>query len=143
MLRKYRDFPELKEKLRDSLLQTYKEHPEILENRKVKGYCVDPDSYTSIEYLIANELDKRYIFYCHNFKIGRYTVDFLILGNVVVECDGEYWHRDDDTNPKARRREKFLHDQGFFTFHLKEEWINNSPEDCVNKIVNVMKFLRF
>ena len=117
------------------------EDPEYV--KKVIGkFSRGPDNYTDIEKLIADELRKRGIFYVHNFQIGRYAVDFLILNNVIIECDGEYWHQNED-EVKAKNRERFLHNRGFFTFHLNGRTIHGSPENCVDKVLNVMEFLRY
>ena len=128
--------PEVREKIRQSVLRLYKEHPEMLENRKHCGYNQHSKGYTSIERLIAAALTKRHIAYSHNVHIGRYFVDFVVMDKVIIECDGEYWHRHD--NPA---RERYLHDQGYFTFHLGGKRITQSSDDCVDIVLRVMTAL--
>ena len=130
--------PEVRAKIRTTLLATYAAHPEILENRKPAGINQYSTGFTSIEKKIADVLTCSGIAFAHNYKIGRYFADFLILDNVVIECDGEYWHRDAD---KESRRTKYLHDRGFYVFHLDEDRINKDPSGCVDTVIGVMRGL--
>lgn len=128
----------VREKIRNSLLKTYKEHPEILSMRRPCGINQYSNHFTSIEQKISEELDKRNVQYIHNFRLGRYFVDFLIFENVIIECDGEYWHNDTE---KELRREKFLHSLGYFTFHLSGKRIKNDPAECIDTVLSVMNGL--
>lgn len=126
--------PDVREKIRNSILRMYKIHPEVLNNRKPSGINQFSKNYSSIELLIANEFHRRNIHFIHNFRIGRYFADFLIFDRVVVECDGEYWHKD---LKKEYEREKYLHSGGFFTFHLLGKRIKKSPNECIDMIEKV------
>lgn len=138
LLNTYKDHPEIKEKIGETLINTYKNHPEILANRKSCGYNQNSDHFTSIEQIIKDELEFNKINYLHNCKIGKYSVDFLILNDVVIECDGEYWHRNDTNQSK---RDSYLQDKGYFIFHLLESRINNDSKSCISMITNIMSDL--
>jgi len=133
--------PAVKEKIRNTLKETYKNNPLILEGRKPSGLNQYGDYFSSIEKKIMEELKNRSLPFLHNYRIGRYFADFLIPDRVVIECDGEYWHnkrRDEDSESK---RERYLHSLGYFTFHLSEKRINKDPKECVDAVEMIMKGL--
>lgn len=127
--------PEVREKIRKSVLKMYVDHPEILENRRSSGINQYSNSYTSIEKSIADVLSTLSLPFIHNYRIGRYFVDFLVLDNIILECDGEYWHQDTD---KEARREKYLHDNEYYTFHFLGNRILKNPFECISTMVGVM-----
>jgi very-short-patch-repair endonuclease len=129
--------PEVKEKIRNTLLKTYADYPEILINRKPSGINQYSDRFSSLEKIIKEELDKRGIPYTHNCKIGRYFPDFIIGERVIIECDGSYWHRNDTPT-----RDKFLTGKGeYYLFHLKEERILNNPKECIETVLCIISEL--
>lgn len=60
-------------------------------------------SKTSIENKVAEMLDELNVKYDRNVFIKQYNVDFLISGNIILECFGDYWH----CNPKFYSPEYF------------------------------------
>lgn len=85
---------------------------------------------------IADVLEEMNIFYVHNYRIDRYFADFVIFDKIVIECDGKYWHRDKN---KEKVRDKVLHDNGYYVFHLEETRIKNDPVKCVNVILGICR----
>jgi len=49
-------------------------------------------SRTKIEAKVARFLDDLKIDYKQNARVGKYSVDFLIGNEYIVECYGDYWH---------------------------------------------------
>ena len=47
---------------------------------------------TSIERTVREALETRGIPHATQVGIGRWTVDFLVMGRLVLEADGDYWH---------------------------------------------------
>lgn len=129
---------EVRKKIRETLLKTYREHPEILENRKPAGINQYSNCFTSIEEVIAKELNLRNIPFVHNWKTGRYFPDFIIFENVIIECDGKHWHED---KLKEQQRDNYLYKLGYFVFHLKGTRITKNPRECINMVEMVMKGL--
>jgi len=129
---------DVSEKIRETLLRTYKENPSILENRKPSGLNQFSSNYTSIEAKIAHVLSLYGIPFEHNRKVGRYFPDFIIFGNIIIECDGEYWHEDE---VKESVRDEYLHDQGYYIFHLSGQRIMKDPVECVNMVIITMQDL--
>lgn len=129
---------EVREKISQSILTLYKLHPEILENRKPSGINQYSQYYTSIEKKIANILNDLKISFIHNYKIGKYFVDFLIYDDIVVECDGKYWHRD---KIKDYERDCYLRNKNYYIFRLDENRINDNAFSCVKVIFEILREL--
>ena len=51
-----------------------------------------PKSYTSIEIAIEKILKDNNIPYIHQYRLGKFVFDFKIKDNILIECDGDYWH---------------------------------------------------
>ena len=126
---------ETRNKIRNILIQTYKDNPSILENRKPSGKNQFSGGFSNIEKLIADELDRRNILFLHNYKVGRFFPDFIIYNDVIIECDGEYWHNDKE---KENIRDRYLMDSGFFVFRLKGKRIEENPIKCISDILDIL-----
>ncbi len=127
-----------KDKIRNTLLQTYKNKPEILENRKPSGINQFSGSFSSIEKPIADALKSMNIGFYHNLRVGKYFPDFIIFDNIIIECDGEYWHKDSE---KDRKRDCYLMEKGYYIFRLAGKRILKNPKLCVETIISIMQHL--
>lgn len=59
----------------------------------IRSVTVQQGRGSRIEVAVAAELDRRAIRYERQRTIGHYIVDFFLPDmNLVVECDGDYWH---------------------------------------------------
>jgi very-short-patch-repair endonuclease len=134
VLRLYAEKPEIKRKISESVLRSYREHPEILENRQMCGRNQHSGGFSSLEMRVATAFDKIGMLYLHNSRVGRYWPDFVIFGRVVIECDGDYWHKD---AKKEQRRDNYLMDRGYFVFHLREKDIIADALECVLKVIRL------
>jgi very-short-patch-repair endonuclease len=130
--------PEIKEKIRQTVLELYRQHPEILGNRKPSGINQHSTHLTSVEKPIAQILQESNITFSHNHRIGKYFVDFLILENCVIECDGKYWHRiRSDASQKEAVKDTYLRSQGYRVFRFTEDEIVGNASNCVLKCLEV------
>ncbi len=76
---------------------------------------------TTIELAVSTLLDALGVQYLAEHRIGPYTVDFLIPDrNIVVECDGSYWHSKPNVKARDIVRDKWLSDRGFQVVRLDE-----------------------
>jgi very-short-patch-repair endonuclease len=117
------------------------EHPKVFKN-------------TKIEQIIERELRLRNIKYTRQYyvKQARHIVDFFIEPNIVIECDGDYYHcwpgkyAPDYYNKitKQLAREHWAKDaeltcilieSGFEVYRFWEHEIYKSAKDCVENIV--------
>lgn len=82
---------------------------------------------TSIETKMRIALDTLQCSYVQEYKIGRYLIDFALVGiKVAIETDGIYWH-----DPiKDQRRDSSLNKQGWRVLRFPEIEINNTKNLC-------------
>jgi len=92
---------------------------------------------TSIEIAIEKELKKNNISYkkqVHIKNVG--IVDFFIPeANLIVECDGDYWHNLSDMKKRDLNKDFASQFLGYKTLRFWEHEINKSPEKCMKKIL--------
>jgi len=94
---------------------------------------------TEIEKKIRMELEKRDIVFEQEkiIKCGAkvYYADFLISPNLIVECDGEYWHSLPITIKRDKHRDACLSKNGFSILRLPEKKINTDLNSCIKEIL--------
>ncbi len=91
---------------------------------------------TSIEKIVRDYLTNKNISFDQEVHIGKYHADFQIKGtNLLIECDGSYWHNIPGAKEKDQKREEFLTDHGFQTIHLDEWEIKKSQGVCLSKFL--------
>ena len=136
---------EISEKVRISRLNTIKKrgylHTEnsIEKIRKQRAKQIFPIKDTSIEVKIQNFLKKLGIeFFTHQYmKIPHgYQCDILIPSmNLVIECDGDYWHKYPIGRDIDNVRTKELIEKGFKVLRLWEFEIKKMElKDMKNRI---------
>lgn len=99
---------------------------------------------TKIEQKIANVLNDRKIKFQQNIGIKNIAnVDFYLPKyNVIIECDGCYYHNCPTHYPdyhkenriKDERKTRLLKENDFKVYRFWGHEINESPENCVNKL---------
>lgn len=96
---------------------------------------------TGIEAAVGRVLREIGVRARHNYKIGRYWVDWAIPSRrLAIECDGEYWHRRYELlNPgRDARRDEYLREKGWTTIRLSERRIRRDVGSCRDEIVRVL-----
>lgn len=79
---------------------------------------------TTIEKKVRQTLEKSKLKFKQEFKIGIYRADFLILDkNIIIECDGDYWHKIPGAMDRDSRKDKYLHDKNYVVFRIPESVI--------------------
>lgn len=111
-------------------------HPEKHVNailaKKTKGR-----GYTHIEKCVSKHLDNLGVTYAFNARIGTKWPDFSIPSHsLLIEADGEYWHRDAE---KERTRDEYLKSLGWKILHLPGRLITTAPERCRSIIVETLE----
>jgi very-short-patch-repair endonuclease len=85
------------------------------------------DGETSIEKKVRLFLQTLNIPFEQEYKMARYSLDFFIpLLNLVIECDGTYWHRD---AKRDRAKNQYLKRHGFKVLRLSEDDINSGKSN--------------
>lgn len=87
---------------------------------------------TSLETAVMAILDSLGVKYEHNFKIGPYFVDiFIVSHNLVIECDGEYWHNLPGRAGIDKRRDTILSKMGYKIIRIPEIDIKSGCEPII------------
>ena len=95
----------------------------------------DYNGETSIEALVRRQLQKKSILFQQEARIGKYYADFLVLNQkLIIECDGEYWHRSDFAKKRDLRKDKFLTLKGYNIHRFTEKEIKESKGNCVGRL---------
>jgi len=154
----YIDHPEIKKQISDTLKQTLSENPEIIERQK-KSYKENftaeersersrkavlvsrknQKAISSIEKKFAKELENRNIYYIQQVPIlEKFRVDFLINDDIIIECDGDYWHNLPNIKEKDKIRDEILTKNGFKVFRFWEHEINENVSKCIDSISHII-----
>lgn len=99
---------------------------------------ISKNYFTDIERIFKEFLEKYDIEYSYNERIGFYFPDFIIFDNVIIECDGDFWHSEENkfySKDKEEERDKCLEDKGYLVFHLSEKEIRNNLKSAFCRIL--------
>ena len=118
--------------------------PEINEKRRIARlkYKI-PKKDTSLELKVKTYLDEQKIPYIHPFNVrNRYQSDFFLPSpNLIVECDGAYWHSSIEAKKRDEIRDIYIKKQGFDILRLKEEEIIKGRFQLKLKIIELLNQL--
>jgi len=92
---------------------------------------------TWIEKLMKERLEREQISFEEQKRVGRYVPDFMI-GNLIVECDGEQWHTD-KTQEYDRKREDYIREKGYNIVRFKGVQIVNNLDECITVIRDMLE----
>lgn len=89
-----------------------------------------------LETVIKKHLESNNINFLHNKKIGNYFPDFS-FNNIIIECDGLYWHSDIFHNSSYHKNKRdFYIKSGYRPFFFREDEIINKLEIVKSIISN-------
>lgn len=90
---------------------------------------------TLIESTVRKVLKRKKVKFVQELKVGKYYVDFLLPEHsIVIECDGEYWHRSVFAQKRDLAKDKFLIERGYEVCRFTEKEIKESKGNCVGRI---------
>ena len=91
-------------------------------------------SDTNIEKAIKYVLETNQIRYIPQYKIGPYFADFYLPDfKLVVECDGDYWHKKPRVVRHGMKRDIFIKSRGYKIVHLLGSDILRGPSEALRK----------
>lgn len=92
---------------------------------------------TDIEIIMADLLRKNGIpFKEQALMFNKWTVDFLIEEwNLVVQCDGIYWHSLPKTAARDKGQNAYFKKVGVDLLRFNDQEIKNKPEACLSHII--------
>lgn len=116
--------------------------------KDIQKYCSQEcakksKSETKIESKVRNSLENLKIYFeqekaIKKLKKGSYFVDFFIPPNIIIECDGSFWHNEQNF-PKAVKKDilkrEYLIGLGYKVYPLKEEEIMQNSNSIIEKII--------
>src|SRR3990167_6045896 len=110
-------------------LENNKKRSERMKGKMPKNiiYLQNLKSPTSIEKIVYNFLkSKGIIFEKQKFIEGKFIVDVYIPDfNLIIECDGNYWHSLDKVIKRDKAKNAYLSACGYNLLRLSETEINN------------------
>lgn len=87
---------------------------------------------TSIEVAVRCVLTEIGIQFEEQKQIGYWLADFYLPNhNLVLECDGDYWHSIPKTVKKDTKRDKWMKANGYKVLRLTEHAIKDNAYQCV------------
>ncbi|WP_141500956.1 endonuclease domain-containing protein [Paenibacillus luteus] len=98
-------------------------------------------SNTSIEIKMANELKRRGLNYIDQYLFkDKFRLDFLLPDhNVVIECDGDYWHNLPHVIKRDNSKNAYLRACGYRVFRFWERDINADIVKCVDEVIRAIE----
>jgi len=128
-----RMYPELGKKLGKQLQQFLKDNP----HKHANHICAQKGHRTKIEKLMEEAFREQGLLPEFQFHIEGLWADFAFIEQkLVVECDGEYWHQDQE---KEQQRDDRLKEAGWDVVHLKEKEILDHPNALATRIKRLLK----
>ena len=103
-------------------------------NRKLGGIFD-----TSIELIMENALCELNVYYIKQYPIiinNLFTKPdfFLPDHNVIIECDGDYWHNRKDVKKIDKLKDFLWASEGYKVIRFWEHNIHNSINDCIEEL---------
>jgi len=103
--------------------------------RIARSIQVFPFIDTSIELKMQRALQKEGIkFYTQVPLLKVALADLFIEPNIVIFCDGDYWHHYPDGLEKDHAQNKALTDANYIVLRFWEHDINNKTEECITMV---------
>lgn len=124
---------ETKQKQSKSRIEFLRKNPEKHPQR-ILSY--NRKNWTYPEKIFAAALDELDIRYTHNTRILSFYPDFLFEDSkLIVEIDGEYYHKDKDRDAKRQRK---LEDIGYKVVRFPAKQICKNLQTCVTYAVSFL-----
>lgn len=109
------------------------------ENRPI---AIVPVENTSIEKMMQENLQKNNIVFTAHKLINnidhRYRCDIFIEPNIIIECDGNYWHDYPNGTKLDKLRKKELYEADYILLRFWESEINSNINKCMEEIKNAI-----
>lgn len=82
---------------------------------------------SSLELKVRQQLEKLNELFQQEMRIGKFRADFYLpKRNLIIECDGEYWHMDQKARLRDQRKDKLLEELGYNILRLSGQDIIDS-----------------
>jgi very-short-patch-repair endonuclease len=106
--------------------QIYCSHTCYLRNRRVSHF----------EIAVMDLLESLGITLERQHRVGRWTFDAQLAGTrILVEADGEYWHRDEKVKARDIRKNAWSAEHGFSLVRVNEIEFYRNPMAAISSVV--------
>ena len=117
--------PEVKEAMLDALNRG---------RARIKG----GGAVTEIEADVMTALNRADVPYHLHYSIGRYTADIFVPSHRLdIECDGSWWHDNDDRRAHEVDRDAFIESEGITVLRLTETEIKSGDFSRLHEALGV------
>lgn len=95
---------------------------------------------TSIEKIMANALTNAGIEYEFQGLVEKiYPCDFVLWNyQIIIECDGEYWHNKPEAQIKDARKDTLLHAKGWTVLRFSDKIIKKNIAQCIQAVQSLI-----
>lgn len=132
-----------KKKISEGCIKRFRDPKEREKMRQIRLLQIIPTKDTSIEVKMQEALRKIGIqFEKHKPLLNKYQVDLFIEPNLVIECDGDYYHNFPEGTDSDRKKDIALKKAGYKVLRFWEHEINNSIEECIQNIINLISYFK-
>ena len=120
----------------------YKDAYRLLIGKDVPSVVLLDKDYYPLDYLqkVKAYLEKHKIKTVFQYPIRckyGYIIDFTIPEQkIIIECDGEHWHKKGNTHD--RNRDGYLKNLGWKVLRFRGNEIKNNIDDCIERIKNAL-----
>lgn len=105
--------------------------------RSLYVYLSDKYVDTTIEIAMENEFKRRNIPYVKQYAVNMFAADFYLPDyNLIIECDGDYWHSLDHQITKDKRKNSHYQTLGYSVYRYWEHEIKEDVSACVDDILH-------
>jgi len=92
---------------------------------------------TRIELAVRDALTAAGVEFVFQYPIGRYVADFFLPSkNLILECDGDYWHSLPGVKEKDSSRDAYLAARGYRVIRLAEHRIKTGAAALLEEMVS-------
>jgi very-short-patch-repair endonuclease len=126
----------LRTKLKMSKSASGTKRPWAVQNAVLGALALSQLKSTSIERKVYEELKNRGLLFEKQKLInGKFLVDVYIPSlNLIIECDGDYWHSLDRVIKRDKTKNAYLTKCGYNILHLTETEINKDTKIAIERI---------
>lgn len=117
-----------------ALLQKEQLNPTLRALRISKSRRSNGNGCSSIERSVAKELDKININFTVQEPICNYITDIFITPNIIIECDGDYWHGLSHIKLRDAQKNKVWQQAGYKVLRFTETQIKKDTNNVVSVI---------
>ena len=115
-----------------------KHNKEAIEKiRRARCNQIFPSAKTSIELIVEKQLEKYEISYHDQWNFGnKFSCDFHCPDiNLIIECDGDYWHSLNNVKKRDKAKDAYAKVCGISMLRLPEHLINNENFDLITHLL--------